>query len=484
MKPVIALVGRPNVGKSTLFNRLTASRDALVSDFPGLTRDRQYGVGRVGDRPYIIVDTGGLSGEREGIDVLMASQAMRAVEESDAVIFLVDGRAGLTSSDEDILRVLRTSGKPLVLAVNKTEGANPLMAAGEFARFGIRDVHCIASAHGSGVAAMMDEVLARFPVLGEAEPVDDEGTRIALIGRPNVGKSTLANRILGEERMLTYDMPGTTRDSILIPFERDGRAYTLIDTAGVRRRSRVQEVIEKFSVIKTLQAIERAHVVLLVLDARQGIGEQDARLLGHVIESGRALVIAINKWDGLDPAERDSIRSALDRKLSFVDYARLHYISALHGSGVGDLFASIDDAYEAGQRSLSTPMLTRMLQAAVQRHAPPLVHGRRVKLRYAHQGGSNPPLIIIHGTQTHAVPDSYRRYLEGVFRDGLDLAGTPVRIEFRTADNPYQDRPRTRRPSTAGRRGAPGGGSRSAGRRGARTASPGNPARKRAPRGR
>jgi GTP-binding protein len=440
MKPVIALVGRPNVGKSTLFNRLTASRDALVSDFPGLTRDRQYGRGRLGGRPYIVVDTGGLSGEREGIDVLMAAQAMRAVEEADLVLFLVDGRAGLTAADETILQRLRTTGKTLALAINKTEGADPSFAAGEFARLGVADVYCISSAHGEGVASMMSEALARFPQDEDSAAQEAEGVRIALIGRPNVGKSTLVNRILGEERMLTFDMPGTTRDSIFVPFERDGRAYTLIDTAGVRRRARVHEAIEKFSIVKTLQAMEAAHVVLLVLDARQGIGEQDARLLGHAVESGRALVIAINKWDGLSSDERVVIKTALDRRLSFVDYAEVHYISALHGSGVGDLFTSIDSAYEAGNCSLSTPMLTRLLQRAIEHHAPPLVHGRRIKLRYAHQGGQNPPVIIIHGSQTHAVSDSYRRYLEGVFRGALDLAGTPVRIEFRTGDNPYRPR--------------------------------------------
>lgn len=452
MKPVIALVGRPNVGKSTLFNRLTASRDALVSDFPGLTRDRQYGRGRLGGRQYIVVDTGGLSGEREGIDVLMAAQAMRAVEEADLVLFLVDGRAGLTAADETILQRLRVSGKPLALAINKTEGADPSFAVGEFATLGVTDVYCISSAHGEGVAGMMGEMLARFPQDEDNAAAEGaEGVRIALIGRPNVGKSTLVNRVLGEERMLTFDLPGTTRDSIFVPFERDGKPYTLIDTAGVRRRARVHEAIEKFSIVKTLQAMEAAHVVLLVLDARQGIGEQDARLLGHAVESGRALVIAVNKWDGLAAEERAAIKTALDRRLSFVDYAEVHYISALHGSGVGDLFASIDRAYDAGNRSLSTPMLTRLLQRAVEHHAPPLVHGRRIKLRYAHQGGQHPPVIVIHGSQTHAVSDSYRRYLESTFRAALDLAGTPVRIEFRTGDNPY----RPHRPGAAPKGGAP-----------------------------
>jgi GTP-binding protein len=458
VKPVLALVGRPNVGKSTLFNRLTGSRAALVSDFPGLTRDRQYGSGRIGDRPYIVVDTGGLSGEREGIDVLMESQAMRAVLEADIVMFLVDGRAGLTGADQTVLERLRASGRPIVLVINKAEGLQPAMVFSEFAVFGVSDTYCISAAHGDGVASMMSEVLARFaPEADEEEAApedeDEERIRIALVGRPNVGKSTLTNRILGEERMLTFDMPGTTRDSIFIPFERDGKPYTLIDTAGVRRRSRIHESIEKFSVIKALQAMEAAHVVLLVVDARQGIGEQDARLLGHAVESGRALVIAVNKWDGLSSEEREEIRAALDRRLSFIDFAEVHYISALHGSGVGDLFRAIDKAYDAARRSLSTPMLTRMLQAAVAHHPPPLVRGRRIKLRYAHQGGQHPPVIVIHGTQTAEVPDSYRRYLEATFREGLGLAGTPVRITFRSSENPY--RPATGRraqPSTPGKR--------------------------------
>ncbi len=443
MKPVIALVGRPNVGKSTLFNCLTGSRAALVSDFPGLTRDRHYGAGRLGGRPYIAIDTGGLSGEREGIDALMEKQVMQAIDEADRVLLLVDARGGLTGADESIVQQLRGTGKPLTLVVNKSERMNPALAAGEFAALGIGDVHCIASAHGEGVSAMMHALLSTSPPDEASEAEELEGVRIAVIGRPNVGKSTLVNRILGEERMLTFDEPGTTRDSIFVPFVRDGKPYTLIDTAGVRRRSRVHETIEKFSIIKTLQAIEAAHVVLLVLDARQGIGEQDARLLGHAVESGRALVVAVNKWDGLDDDERNTIRATLERKLSFVDYATVHYISALHGSGVGHLFESIDIAHAAAGKALSTPMLTRLLHTAVERHAPPLVRGRRIKLRYAHQGGHYPPIIVIHGNQTESTPDSYRRYLEGFFREALDLAGTPIRIEFKTAVNPYKGRSRT-----------------------------------------
>ena len=443
MKPVIALVGRPNVGKSTLFNRLTRSRAALVSDYPGLTRDRNYGTGRVGDRPYIVVDTGGLSEAADAVDRLMAAQAHKAVEEADAVLFLVDAREGLTAVDEKIAARLRVSGKPLVLVVNKAEGLTPALITAEFASLGLQAVHCISSAHGDGVEDMIGEVLEQFgpEPAEEAESGEERGIQIAIVGRPNVGKSTLLNRMLGEERVLAFDQPGTTRDSIYVPFERDGQRYTLIDTAGVRRRGRVHEVIEKFSVIKTLQAISEAHVVLLVLDAQQGVAEQDVKLLGHIIESGKALLIAVNKWDGMSPEDRLAVKSALERRLDFINYASVHFISALHGSGVGNLFETIIAAYHASNSKLSTPMLTRILERAIERHAPPLVRGRRIKLRYAHQGGNNPPLIVIHGTQTQAVPDSYRRYLEGVYREALELEGTPVRIEFRTGANPYQNRP-------------------------------------------
>jgi GTP-binding protein len=448
MKPVIALIGRPNVGKSTLFNRLTASRAALVSDFPGLTRDRQYGLGKLGGRPYIVVDTGGLTPEAEGIEALMAAQAMRAVEEADVLLLLVDARAGLTAADEEIVQRLRETGKPLHVVINKSEGLNRDLALSEFASLGISSLYCISAAHGDGVTAMMEDIFGELPEeVGRLHEEEARGIRIAVVGRPNVGKSTLINRILGEERMLTFDQPGTTRDAIFVTFTREGRDYTLIDTAGVRRRARVHEAIEKFSIIKTLQAIEAAHVVLLVLDARQGVGEQDARLLGHVVESGKSLVIAVNKWDGLSADERSAIKSAIDLKLSFIDYASVHYISALHGSGVGELFASIDAAYDAGTKSLSTPMLTRVLQEAVEHHAPPMVHGRRIKLRYAHQGGQHPPVIVIHGSQTEAIPDSYRRYLEGHFRAALGLTGTPIRIELRSGVNPYR-----RRAATAGRK--------------------------------
>jgi len=440
MKPVIALLGRPNVGKSTLFNCLTRTRNALVADQPGLTRDRQFGIGELGRRGYIVVDTGGLVDQAHGIDDLMQEQVMQAVSEADVVLFLVDGRAGLTAGDEAIMARLRPYGKRIVLVVNKTEGLETGTASADFMQLGVAEVHAIAAAHQQGVREMIDAVLAPFPADDIDEDEEEQGIRIAVVGRPNVGKSTLVNRILGEERVVAFDEPGTTRDSIFIPFVRDEQNYTLIDTAGVRRRSRVTDAIEKFSIIKTLQAITAAHVVILVVDAHQEISEQDARLVGMVLEAGRALVIAINKWDGLATDDRDRIRSELERKLSFVNFARHHFISALHGSGVGDLFTSIRTAYEAGMRELSTPNLTRLLQSAVEQHAPPLIRGRRIKLRYAHQGGHNPPLIIIHGNQVKDVPADYSRYLENYFRKHLKMEGTPIRVEFKSGDNPFKGR--------------------------------------------
>ncbi len=442
MKPVIALVGRPNVGKSTLFNRLTRSRDALVADQPGLTRDRQFGEGRMGERPYIVVDTGGLSGEDRGLDGLMARQSWQAVEESDAILFLVDARDGLTAEDENIAARLRSTGKPVWLVVNKVDGLDPDVVAAEFHALGLGEPWPIAAAHGRGVRQLIDAVLDALPSPeGRSEEEEaEQGIRIAIVGRPNVGKSTLVNRILGEERVVAWDMPGTTRDSIYLPFERDGQRYTLIDTAGIRRRSRVKEAIEKFSVIKAMQAIEDAHVVIMLLDAREGISEQDATLFGFILDSGRALVIAVNKWDGLDADQKARIRRELEVKLPFVNFARLHTISALHGSGVGDLFASVQKAYASAMRDLPTHRLTEILESLVQAHPPPVVKGRRIKLRYAHQGGRNPPLIVIHGTQTEAVPDAYRRYLINGFRKALRLEGTPIRIEFKSGKNPYAGR--------------------------------------------
>ncbi len=438
MLPVIVLVGRPNVGKSTLFNRLTRSRDALVADRPGLTRDRKYGVGRLGSHPYVVVDTGGISGDREGVDVLMEQQVQLALDEADRVFFIVDARDGATGSDQAIAERLRRTGKPITLVVNKIDGLDYDSISGDFHALGLGGPVPIAAAHGRGVHGLIDEALATLPVMPEAR-ADEEagGVQIAVVGRPNVGKSTLVNRLLGEERVVAFDQPGTTRDSIHVPFETDGRRYTLIDTAGVRRRARISEAIEKFSVIKTLQAMEEANVVLLVLDAQQGISDQDAGLAGHVIDSGRALVVVINKWDGLADDLRDRVKSEMQRRLPFLDFADWRYISALHGSGVGHLLDAVDDAYRAAMIDLKTPELTRILEDAVSEHQPPLVRGRRIKLRYAHQGGKNPPLIVVHGNQTADVPASYQRYLTNRFRSVFRLRGTPLQVEFRSGDNPY-----------------------------------------------
>ncbi len=448
MLPVIALVGRPNVGKSTLFNQLTRSRDALVADFPGLTRDRQYGPGRVGGFAYMVVDTGGLSGEAETLDDLMARQTRQAIAESDVVLFMVDGREGLTAADDAIARSLRTQGKTVVVVVNKTDGVDPDQAMAEFHALGFGAPVPIAASHGRGVAGLMETVHALLP---EAEDPQAEaerwpGIRIAFVGRPNAGKSTLINRILGEERVVATEVPGTTRDSIFIPFERDGQAYTLIDTAGVRRRARVHEAVEKFSVVKTLQAIDAAHVVVMVLDAREGISDQDAHLLGVVLEAGRALVVAINKWDGLTTEQRERVRDELDLKLPFLDFAEKRFISALHGTGVGDLFAHVRRAYDSAFIKVTTNALTKMLESALVAHQPPLVQGRRVKLRYAHQGGQNPPVIVIHGNQTERLPGTYKRYLTNHFRQQLKLVGTPIRLEFRTGTNPYAGKRNTLTP--------------------------------------
>lgn len=443
MKPVVALVGRPNVGKSTLFNCLTRSRDALVADQPGLTRDRKYGEGRVGDYPYLVVDTGGLSGEKEGIDELMAGQVWLAVEEADIVLFLVDARDGLVSGDQEIAKRLRTINKPVHLVVNKIDGAELAVVTADFYQLGLGDPVGITASQRGGVRDLMAEVLPEMPESDIDEDEEDHGIKIAIVGKPNVGKSTLINRILGEERVLAFDMPGTTRDSIFVPFERRGQKYTFIDTAGVRRRKKVHDKLEKFSVIKAMQAIERANVVVLVIDAHEGISDQDAHLLGFVLDEGRALVIAVNKWDGLEPSDRERVKYELERKLQFVDFAKLFFISALHGTGVGDLFKPIHKAYISATRHFSTPELTRILEKAVDTHQPPLVRGRRIKLRYAHQGGRNPPTIVIHGNQTKDVPDAYRRFLQNAFRKALKLEGTPVRIDFKTGTNPFEGRKNT-----------------------------------------
>jgi GTP-binding protein len=443
MVPVIALVGRPNVGKSTLFNRMTGSRDALVADFPGLTRDRKYGDGRAGDRPFIVIDTGGLGGPADALGGLMEQQAWQAVTEADLVMLLVDARAGLNARDEAIAAALRRTGKPVLLVANKIDGIDADIALADFHGLGLGAPVGIAAAHGRGLGSLLERALAQLPG-GEPGPdvpgMEADRIRVAVAGRPNVGKSTLINRMLGEERVLVYDMPGTTRDSIFIPFERDSTRYTLIDTAGVRRRARVTGVVEKFSVIKTLQAVDAAHVVILVLDAQQEIGEQDASLAGYIVEKGRALVVAVNKWDGLEAHAREQIRGQLLRRLPFLEFAATVFISARHGTGVGELLPLVRQAYDAAMRDLPTPELTRILEQAVQEHQPPLVQGRRIKLRYAHQGGRNPPVIVIHGNQTEQVPRAYQRYLVNTFRTALQLTGTPVRIEFRTGSNPFQGR--------------------------------------------
>jgi GTP-binding protein len=426
-----------------LFNRMTRTQDALVADFPGLTRDRKYGDGKTGDRPFIVIDTGGLSGDDADLPGLMAQQAWQAVQESDLVLFLVDARAGLNALDEAVAVALRRTGKAHLLVANKIDGLDVETAVADLHRLGLGEPIPISASHGRGLARLMQLAMAKLPpaeVVAETEAGDDDSIRVAVAGRPNVGKSTLINRMLGEERVLTWDMPGTTRDSIFIPFERDAVRYTLIDTAGVRRRARVQEAVEKFSVIKTLQAIDAANVVILVLDARLEISEQDASLAGYIAEKGRALILAVNKWDGLDEHARDRIRDQLDRRLPFLDFAQTVFISARHGSGVGELLPLVQKAYAAAMRELSTPELTRILERAVQEHQPPLVRGRRIKLRYAHQGGRNPPVIVIHGNQTERVPRSYQRYLVNTFRSALQLTGTPVRVEFRTGTNPYKGR--------------------------------------------
>lgn len=436
MKPTVVLVGRPNVGKSTLFNRLTKTRDAIVHDMPGLTRDRHYGQGRVGGKPYIVVDTGGLEPvAKTGIMHEMARQTLQAVDEADAVIMLVDGRNGLSPQDRVVAERLRRSGRRLWLAVNKAEGMSRDAAAADFHELGVGEPLAISAAHGEGVRELMELVLAGFEV--EEEEAPPPHPRIAVVGRPNVGKSTLVNAFLGEERVIAFDEPGTTRDSIHIDFERGGRPYTIIDTAGVRRRGRVEAAVEKFSVLKTLQSIENANVVVLVLDARDEVTEQDAHLAGFIVEAGRALVVAINKWEGLDEAVRERVKRDYARKLNFLGFAKVHFISALRGQGIGALFRSVDTAYAAAMAKLATPRLTRALQDAVMRQAPPRTGFSRPKLRYAHQGGMNPPKIIIHGNSLAQVPDSYRRYLERAFADFFELQGTPLRVEFKLSSNPY-----------------------------------------------
>ncbi|OGI45125.1 MAG: ribosome biogenesis GTPase Der [Candidatus Muproteobacteria bacterium RIFCSPHIGHO2_01_FULL_65_16] len=442
MKPVVVLIGRPNVGKSTLFNRLTRSRAALVADEPGLTRDRQYGDGRVGDRPYLVVDTGGVTtglgpaGRADVFTAVLTAQTRQALAEADAVVLLVDGREGLTPLDRQIADDLRRMGKPMAVAVNKTEGVDPATAVAEFHALGLGEPTAISSARGDGVQLLMERVLAPLPVvIPEEAPAGLP--RIAVIGRPNAGKSTLVNALLGEERVVVSDQPGTTRDSIHVPLERGGKSYILIDTAGVRRRGRVASTLEKYSVIKTLQAIDEADVAILVLDVLAGVAEQDAALAGYVAKCGRGIIVAGNKWDAIDAAQRRMVKHELQRKLPFLEYAPIHYISALHGSGVGALFGSVDAVHAATNKTIATSKLNQVLRAAVAATPPPVVRGRRIRLKFAHQAGKRPPLILVHGTQVGRVPESYRRYLAGVFRKAFGLVGTPVRVEFRQGKNPY-----------------------------------------------
>ncbi len=437
MIPIVVIVGRPNVGKSTLFNRLTRSRDAIVADVPGITRDRHYGRGRVGPKPYLVVDTGGLERAADGIYREMARQTRQAVDEADVVLFIVDARAGLTPQDREIADALRKSGRRILLVVNKAEGLQSGEAAAEFHALGLGDPLSISAAHGENVSDLMDLVLEPFP---STEAVPEETSlhpRIAVVGRPNVGKSTLVNALAGEDRVVVFDQPGTTRDSVYVDFEWAGRAYTLIDTAGLRRRGRVVETAEKFSVVKTMQAIADAHVVILLLDATQEISEQDAHIAGFILEAGRALVLAVNKWDAVAAESRETVKRMLDRKLHFLSFARLHFVSALNTHGIGALMKSVDGAYAAAMAKLPTPKLTRALQAAVAQQEPPRAGYGRPKLRYAHQGGSNPPRIIIHGTALEHLPASYRRYLERFFREAFKLQGTPLKVELKTGRNPY-----------------------------------------------
>lgn len=441
MIPTIALVGRPNVGKSTLFNRLTGTREALVANYSGLTRDRKYGEAQIDQKRFIVVDTGGLSGDEEGIDTAMAEQSQLAIVEADIVLFIVDARDGLSPADQQIAKELRQRGKTTHLVANKIDGLNHEIAIAPFFELGLGEVHAIAAAHGRGVKSLMLEVLSGV----EDEPEDSDGgapkgIKMAIVGRPNVGKSTLVNRMLGDDRVVVYDMPGTTRDSIYIEYERNGTPYTIIDTAGVRRRKNVKLTVEKFSIIKTLQAVDDANVVILVVDAQEGIVDQDLHIMGHVIDSGRAMVVALNKWDGLEDDHKTYVKTELERRLKFVDFADLHFISALHGTGVGHLYKSVEKAYKSATERFSSSFLTRVLEDAVSSHQPPLVRNHRIKLRYAHIGGHNPPIIVIHGNQTSEVPGHYVKYLEKTFRRTLKLHGTPVKIEFKSSENPFAGR--------------------------------------------
>ncbi len=442
MLPVVAIVGRPNVGKSTLFNALTRTRDALVADMPGVTRDRQYGISRVGRQPCLLVDTGGLISNAEGIDYLTAQQVHQAIDEAELVLFIVSARDGLMAEDEEIASVLRRASKRVLMVANKIDGMEIETALADFASLGMGDLLPVTATHRRGLDAMMKAVDSILPEQAESEEPEEytDRLRLAIIGRPNVGKSTLVNRLLGEERVMAFDQPGTTRDTISVMLERDGQQYELIDTAGVRRRSRITDVVEKFSTIKALQAIERAHVVVLMLDASEGLTDQDTTLLGHVLTQGRAMVIALNKWDGLDPDHRKQVKSELDRRLQYVTWAQRVTLSALHGSGIQELMRAVKTAWRSALMDFSTPELTRVLKRAFDDHQPPMKLGRTAKLRYAHAGGKLPPRIIIHGSRTDTIPDGYRRYLVNKFISHFKLKGTPLVIQFRDSDNPYKDR--------------------------------------------
>lgn len=440
IKPVVALIGRPNVGKSTLFNQLTKSRQALVADLAGLTRDRQYGDAHYENKSFIVVDTGGIGEMDDGsgnIDDYMATQSYTAIHEADIVVFVVDARVGMIGADSEIARFLHSLGKPVFLVANKMDGVHEASSA-EFFALGFGEPFPMAASHGKGVNNLLEALTADMPEDEEVDELDEKALKLAIIGRPNVGKSTLVNRLLGEERVVVFDMPGTTRDSIYIPFEREGRNYVLIDTAGVRRRGRIDEKVEKFSVVKTLQAIKDANVVVVVIDAKEGIVDQDLNMLGYALDAGRAIVVAINKWDGLTQEQKDIVKIEIDRRFNFVPWVKIHLISALYGNGVGNLYPSIHKAYDASMFKVSTNQLTRILEDAVANHPPPMVSGRRIKLRYAHLGGHNPPVIVIHGNQTQALPKSYQRYLENVYRNVFKLEGTPLHVEFKQNANPYE----------------------------------------------
>lgn len=438
MLPVVAIVGRPNVGKSTLFNCLTQTRNALISAYPGTTRDRQYGEVAINERKFIVIDTGGLTDETDDVGKLITHQAQLAISDSDVVLFILDAKAGVTAEDRNIATTLRKTGKTILVVVNKIDGLDATVATAFAHELGLGNPVAISAAHKTGLQQLVTAIIPTPNVKTVEEETANQGIMLAIVGRPNVGKSTLTNRMLGEERVIVHDSPGTTRDSIFIPLTRYEKFYTLIDTAGVRKRKNVHEVPEKFSVVKTLQAIESANVVLYVIDARAGVSEQDMKLLGFILECGKALVIAINKWDGMSEEARDHAKATIDRHLDFVSFARIHFISALHGSNVGNLFASIDEAYESATKKLSTPLLTRLLQQAIVTHSPPLVKGRRIKLRYAHPGGRNPPRIIIHGNQLQSLPESYRKFLANFFQKKLKLHGTPVYVEFKVSENPFK----------------------------------------------